>query len=229
MLLFCLCTLFARAQRVSVGLGLTGGGVQVLTTLQLTPMLSFNGTVTDIDTFERPGSLAPFLGLQVPIYARLLHLGDDNSIGLALNPMFGFYIPARANGNSSGFGQSNSDTYGGTLLLHMPVMLHFAQGMFSTAETDKEQGWGIGLGIEGTWMNDGWNREFNRIAFLNTTYILAPSVTIRPVGALYWRYWSRRDVPVEWSLQFSTTQQTYELGTVSRPMVRLSHSLYFNY
>jgi hypothetical protein len=229
MLLLCLFTEFARAQRVSVGMGLTGGGVQVATTMRAVAFQSANNVLTT-DTLTRPGSLAPFLGLQVPIYARLFHLGADRSIGLALSPMFGFYIPAQST-TSGNFlvSEPNADTYGGTVLLHMPVMLHFAQGMFSTSETTKESGWGVGLGVEGTWMNDGWNIARNRDGFLNSSYILAPSVAIRPVGAIYWRKWSKRDVPVEWSLQFSTTQLTYELGTINRPMIRLSRSAYLNY
>ena len=229
MLLLCLCSPFTQAQRVSVGIGLTGGGAQVLSTLRLIRVGTINSNAVAIDTLERPGSLAPFLGLQVPIYARLFQLSPDRSIGLAMSPMFGFYIPAQSIPGPLGVKRANVDTYGGTVILHMPVMLHFSQGMFSTAETDKEQGWGVGLGIEGTWMNDGWNREARNDPFFGATYILAPSLAIRPVGAIHWRYWSKRDIPVEWSLQFSTTQQTYELGTVSRPMVRLSHSLYFNY
>lgn len=217
---------FSFSQRVSIGLGLTGGTTHVATSLRTIPAV-INGQL-GIDSLTRPGSSAPFLGLNIPVYARLYNLNADQSIGLAINPMFGFYIPAFT---YSKFGNRvpNVDTYGGTVMVQVPLMIQFAQGMFSTAETSKERGWGLGLGAEATWLNDSWQRKSGRANPFNYTFTLPPSFMIRPMAALQYRYWSKRDVPVEWALSFSTTQQTYALGTVNRPMIRLSYNAYLNY
>lgn len=222
-----LVTNFSFSQRVSIGLGLTGGTTHVATSLRTIPVFLNNGQ-PGIDSLTRPGSSAPFLGLNIPVYARLYTLNADQSIGLAINPMFGFYIPAFTY-DEFDIRVPNVDTYGGTVMVQVPLMLQFVQGMFSTAETSKERGWGVGLGAEGTWLNDHWQWIIKEVNPFNYTYSLPPSFVIRPMAAFQYRYWSKNDRPVEWALSFSAIRQTYALGTVNRPMIRLSYNAYLNY
>jgi hypothetical protein len=210
-------------QRVSIGAGLSSGIVRVPNTMKITTLSDVNGGTT-LDTSKREGGNAAFIGLSFPIYVRLFNINDDNSIGIAINPTFGGYIPPKTGDEML----DSFDPYGFPLFFHMPVMLHYSYGMFSTVETEKDFGWGLSVGVERTWMNDSWHRE-SKEDFFGSNYILLPKATIRPVAALYFRHWTSFNLPVEWALQYSSTSQTYALGTISRPMVRLSWSFYFNY
>ncbi len=210
-------------QRVTIGAGLSSGIVSVPSTMKITTLTDLNGAIT-LDTTKRNGGNAAFIGLNIPIYARLFNINNDNSIGLAINPTFGAYIPPKTGDESL----DSFDPYGFPVLFHVPLMLHYSYGMFSTAETEKDYGWGISVGVERTWMNDSWHRE-SEDDFFGSNYILLPKSIIRPVAAVYFRRWTSFNLPVEWALQYSSTNQTYALGTISRPMVRLSWSFYFNY
>lgn len=215
-----------HAQRVSIGIGLNGGAVYVPTTMRTILAQSISGNLF-IDSLIRPGSHAPLFGLSVSLHARLFQINQEQSVGLAAQPMFGFYIPQPSTDGMRR--QAVTDTYGGPLILHLPVMLQFTRGMFSTLESVKDYGWGIGLGMEASWLRDGWQTAAKENNPFNYAYNLAPNFLIRPVGALYWRYWTQRNVPVEWALQFSSTEQTYALGTIRRPMIRLGFTGYLNY
>lgn len=207
-------------QRVSIGGGFNSAIVRVPNTMKITDL----GGGSTVDTTRRDGGNALFLGLSFPIYARLFNINDDNSIGIAINPTIGAYFPPKTEGED----EFNIAPYGIPAMLHVPVMLHYSYGMFSTVETEKDFGWGISVGVERTWMNDSWHRE-SKEDFFGSNYILLPRAIIRPVAALYFRRWNYMNLPVEWALQYSSTSQTYALGTISRPMVRLSWSFYFNY
>lgn len=219
---------FSHAQRSTKGAGLS------LLRMQLPEAyLERKSTVqTPDDSLLRPANQALGFGFNYSYLYRLYQFHANQSIMLAANPMFGFFFTSDNLSTDEGV----VGDYGFPIMFQMPLMLQFARGMVSTNESDREHGFGIGLGVEATWYHDKWrysnpNSPFSSFYnfFSDNRFIAAPSLLIRPAAAVYWRTWSKRDVPMEFSLQYSTTQQSYALGTANRSFLRFSYTIFWNY
>ncbi len=222
LLLLTFCLGSVKAQRLSYGAGISWGIMQlpdayVERTSWLPP--------TPSDTIIRPANWALTSALQFPIVIRLVHFDDDKSLMLSATPSVGFYVPT-----------ASREDYSFPFFVQAPMLLQYSQGMFSTPQTAKEHGFGVGLGLEVSWYHDRWtygdpNNPFSRwTAFeFENRYIAAPSLLIRPTAAIFYRKWTKGNNPIEWGLHYATTRQTYDLGTVNRGFVRISLSTYLNY
>ena len=211
------------AQRTSWGIMWNGGLVHIPAVYRFDTFIAMPPGNLGIKSESRPAVTAPLAGWGIHTYTRMYEFNPESSIGLVVNPMGAIYIPYAA-GNGWDFFDV-LDSYGFPLMAQVPVMLHFANGMFSTSSSTKDIGWGISAGIESSFLLDlNWVDRRN-----SERYEIPSAYWVRPAVAAHLRYWNRNDKPRELSFQFSTHRDAYTDVPVSRPMFRISYGGYWNY
>lgn len=188
---------------------------------------------SDVDSLLRPANWAAGFSIHYNFLNRLYEFNADNSLMLVASPNFGIFVPTKKIDDplASGLGD-----YGIPVFFQLPIMLQYANGMLSTNQSDRNNGFAFSLGVEATWYHDPWryrdpNRptSFHYDPFAESRFIAAPTLLFRPVAAIHWRTWSKLNQPYEFSLHYAAGRQTYDLGTVDRGFVRLSYTYYWNY
>lgn len=215
----------AHAQRTSWGIMWNGGTLAMPATYYYSVL---PGGARGEQRVSRVDATAIFFGWGVNTYTRLYEINPEMSIGLMVNPSGTVYLPLN-------FGQGNdvfeffrdTDEYGFPLMGQLPVMLHFANGMFSTASSTKEVGFGLSAGIEATYLLDAATFENRDDLWFSSEN---PSVAwVRPAVAAHFRYWNKNDRPRELTFMFSTNRDDYTTPAVARPMFKITYGGYFNY
>lgn len=211
------------AQRTSWGIMWNGGTVHIPAVYRFDSFVAMPSGNPGIKSESRPAVTAPLAGWGIHTYTRIYEINPESSVGLVVNPMGAIYVPFSASNGWDFF--DVMDSYGFPLMAQVPVMLHFANGMFSTVSSTKNIGWGISAGVEGTFLLDlNWIDRRN-----SDRYEMPSAHWVRPAVAAHLRYWNRNDNPRELSFQFSTHRDAYTDVPVSRPMFRISYGGYWNY
>ncbi len=212
-----------HAQRTSWGIMWNGGTLAIPATYRYNML---PGGARGEQFVSRVDATAIFFGWGVNTYTRLYEINPEMSIGLMLNPSGTVYVPLN-------FGEGNdifevfrdTDEYGFPLMGQLPVMLHFANGMFSTASSTKEVGFGLSAGVEATYLLDIFTFDIGN----SPRYDLPSVAWVRPAVAAHFRYWNKNDRPRELTFMFSTNRDDYTTPAVARPMFKITYGGYFNY
>lgn len=214
------------AQRTSWGIMWNGGSLAVPATYRYDQVAGLPAGSRGQQNVSRIDATAIFFGWGVNTYTRMYEINPEMSLGLMLNPMGTIYLPMNfGKGNDLLELFRNTEDYGFPLMLQLPVMLHFANGMFSTSNSTKELGWGISAGVEASYLLDIMRFEVSD----RTRYDFPSVAWVRPAVAAHFRHWSRRNRPRELTFQFSTHRDHYTDVPVARPMFKISYGGYFNY
>lgn len=229
LVLLCTLTSWTHAQRLTKGAGVGFFSMQLPEAY-----LERKSTVQGIpdDSLLRPANWSFGFGINYSFLYRVYTINNDNSLMISASPMLGIQFTTNNLDTDMGvFGD-----YGLPLVVQLPLMLQYANGMVSTNESDRDHGFAFGLGVETTWYHDRWryanpNDPLSSYSnfFTDNRFIAAPSLLVRPVAAISWRTWSKSNYPLDFSLQYSTSNQTYDLGTANRGMIRFSFTSFWNY
>lgn len=209
------------AQRTNWGIMLNGGTVYLPAAYRYDVFTGMPAGSRGEKREFRPAVTAPLVGLGIHTYTRIYEFNPENSVGLMVNPMGAIYIPYAAGSGWDLF--DIVDFYGLPVMMQLPLMLHFAHGMFSTVLSTKHLGWGVSAGVESSLFLDGADRRNS------ARYAMPSTFWVRPAVAVQLRYWNRKDRPRELSFQFSTHRDAYTDIPVTRPMFKVSYGGYWNY
>lgn len=211
------------AQRTSWGIMWNGGTLAMPASYRYSLL---PGNVRGQQFVSRVDATAIFFGWGVNTYTRLYEINPEMSIGLMVNPSGTVYLPLNfGRGNDIFDLFKDTDEYGFPLMGQLPVMLHFANGMFSTASSVKGVGFGLSAGVEATYLLDIATFESSN----DIQYDLPSVGWVRPAIAAHFRYWNRNDRPRELTFMFSTNRDDYTTPAVARPMFKITYGGYFNY
>lgn len=142
-------------------------------------------------SFEMNSSISLSVSLGVSLDLHLISMNDDMSLGLQSSPTLGLYIPTN---------DRYYDDMGVPLLRSVPLYAQFNYGVFSTKNSIKERGLGIGVGMHYLAIN-------NRNISDNST-ITSPLSWMMPSARLSYRFWNFLDV-------LQTVNITYSRSGVS--------------
>jgi len=211
------------AQRTNWGIMLNGGTVHLPAAYRYDLFAGMPVGSRGEKREFRPAVTAPLAGFGLHTYTRIYEFNPENSVGLMVNPMAAIYMPFAAGSGWDFF--DILDLYGLPVMVQLPLMLHFAHGMFGTVLSTKHMGWGVSAGVESSLFLD-----FNGVDRRNSgRYELPSTFWVRPAVAVQLRYWNRNDRPRELSFQFSTHRDAYTDVPVTRPMFKVSYGGYWNY